>query len=97
MESIRAPRQGVSSAILTGVSTVQVGLFMDRGDDLTHCGAVGKSDGRAKVRCLKRLVTVAHLERLSPAKGNAEMSFVNVEKWPERPQWRKFKTTDVYR
>lgn len=50
---------------------------MDRGDDLTHCGAIGKSHERAKVRCLKRLVTVADLERLSPAKGNAEMSFVN--------------------
>lgn len=46
---------------------------MDRGDDLTHCDAVGKGGGRAKVRRLKRLVTVAHLERLSPAEGNAEM------------------------
>lgn len=72
-------------------------LFLDRGDDLTHCGAVGKSDGRAEVRCLKRLATVAHLERLSPAKGNAEMSFVNIEKWPGRSQLRKRKTTDVYR
>lgn len=76
---------------------MQVELFTDRGDDLAHCGAVGKSDGRAKVRCLKRPVTVAHLEGLSPAKANAEMSFVSLEKRPKRPPLRKCKTTDVYR
>lgn len=53
---------------------------MDRGDDLTHCTALGKSekseDG-AEVRCVKRLVTLVHLERLSAAKENTETSFVN--------------------
>jgi hypothetical protein len=69
---------------------------MDSGDDLTHCGATRKSDNRAKVRCLKRLVTVAHLERLSPAKENTRMSFVNLEKEPERSQVKKYITIDIY-
>lgn len=51
---------GVPPLFLIVISTSQVQLFMDRGDNLTHCGAVQKSDNRAKVICLKKFETVAH-------------------------------------
>lgn len=70
---------------------------MDRGDDLNHCGATGKSGDRAKVIHLKRVVTGAQWERLSLAKEYIQMSFVNLEKRPERPQVKNYIIIDIHR